>query len=130
MNTLKYFLLSGIATFFFISPLGVHFAMPLGPGGEMSGCPLMGTPALCHMSPFAHASALQNMFVAIPFAGIFAILIALLFALVAIPLIRANWKIGTFLKFVYAPPPQANASLPRNVLQKAFARGIIHSKAF
>lgn len=132
VNALKYILLSSIAAFFFVGPFGLsHLAMGTSANGNMSGCPFMGIPALCHMNPLEHAFALQNMFATIPFAGIFAFFISLLLTLVGIPLLRNFWRsISASPRSISAPPPIAYAYIPRHTLQEAFSNGILHSKAF
>ncbi|MHB8710001.1 MAG: hypothetical protein ACYC6X_00375 [Minisyncoccota bacterium] len=132
MNTLKYFLLTSIAAFFLLGSFGLtHLTMNTGAEGQMSGCPLMGIPALCHMSPLEHAFTFQNMLTAIPFSGIFAFLISILLALSIVLLAPVLLSIATDLfEPLIGPPTRTNRLIPRHSFQEAFSNGIIHSKAF
>ena len=100
--------------------------------GKMSGCPLVGVPAVCHMSPLDHAFALQGMLTtAVPFGGLFALIVSLLLAFSFIPLIPFMRK---SLELFSGPSRRSSSVrdkiLFRHTLQEAFARGILNSKAF
>ncbi|MHB1163225.1 MAG: hypothetical protein ACYCZZ_01725 [Minisyncoccota bacterium] len=132
MSVAKQVVLASIAVFLFVGAFGVaETAMTMGSDGHMAGCPLMGIPALCHMSPLEHASALQNMFAAIPFAGVLLFLVSLLLTLVGIPLFRSTWQIvRAFFWPIHAPPLRTSTYISQHSLQDAFSNGILHSKAY
>jgi hypothetical protein len=119
------------AGFFVISSVGAaYLGMSMDAKGQMSNCPLMGIPALCHMSPLEHAFTLQNMLTALPFTGILAFLISVLLALSIIFLAPFAWiNIGVLFEPLLRPPAVYKL-ISRHTLQEAFARGILHSKAF
>jgi hypothetical protein len=131
VTTSKYILVTLATIFFVISSIGVSYiGMSMGASGQMSGCPLMGVPALCHMSPLEHAFTLQNMLTAVPFSGMFALLVSILLAL-AITLLASIWKdLGILFEPVLRPPSRARELILRHSLQEAFSNGILNSKAF
>lgn len=132
MRAVKYMLLAGVASFFLVGAFGfAQVGMGMDSTGDMSGCPLMGIPALCHMSPLEHAFMLQNVFTAVPSTGMFAFLISILLALSIVfltPLLR-----GVDIS-LFKPPlhllTRKRGTIPRHSLQEAFSNGILHSKAF
>lgn len=131
MKTTKYILLMSIVGFLLASTFGLaQLGMSMDSAGHMPGCPFMGVPALCHMSPLEHAFTLQNMLTAIPFSGIFALLVSILLAL-AITLLAPIWKgLGILFEPVVRPSSRMYTLIPRHTLQEAFASGILNSKAF
>ncbi len=107
-----------------------YFPMHVGTDGKMSGCPLMGVPALCHMNPLEHAFTLQNMLTAVPFSGIFALLVSILLAL-AITLVAPLCKsLGILSEPILRPPTRRDRFVSRHSLQEAFSGGILNTKAF
>ena len=130
MTAPKFVLLSIVVVALAFASLGIASAgMSMAPGGHMSGCPLSGS-ALCHMSPLEHAFALQNILtMAARLTNVVFALIAMLLAIV--PLLRRNCRsAGLLCGLHFRPPLSSGATVPRHGLQEAFARGIIHSKAF
>ena len=95
--------------------------------GGMHNCPFMGVPALCNMSPMEHLSQWQQMFA----TTLQQISTAALLLLLAVILL---WRFAEQL-FI---PQRTEIFLPRyryrekafDPLRLAFARGIIHSKAY
>ena len=132
MSVAKQAVLASVAAFLFVGAFGIaQTGMTMSTDGPMTGCPFMGIPALCHMSPLEHALTLQNMLVAIPFAGILLLLISLLSSFVEIPFFRGVWQImSAFLWPLHAPPLRIAVRVSRHALQDAFSNGIIHSKAY
>jgi hypothetical protein len=106
---------------------GVFTANMMMEDGTMHGCPYMGVAALCDMGVLAHISQWQQMFTAtVQHVATTALLLLLALAL--------GWHVPRAL----AIPERAGTFVPRqksrarvfHPLQLAFARGIIHSKAF
>ena len=95
--------------------------------GGMHNCPFMGVPALCEMSPIAHLSQWQQMF---------AITLQQMGSIGLILLLVATLLWG-FEEELFLPQ-RTEIFLPRyryrekafDSLRLAFARGIIHSKAY
>ncbi|HQU08158.1 MAG: hypothetical protein B7X04_00080 [Parcubacteria group bacterium 21-54-25] len=59
MSPRKFILLNGIAALLFVGTFGITIgASMMNANGHMSGCPLMGVPTVCHMSPLDHAFTL------------------------------------------------------------------------
>lgn len=132
MNVAKHTFLVGIVLFLFVGAFGVsQTEMATKPGGSMTGCPLMGVPALCHMSPLTHAFTLQDMLIMIPFSGIFMFFITLLLALSVISLVPLFLNTPSLsAKLFKRPPARRSGFPPRFALQEAFSNGILHSKAY
>lgn len=114
-------------TFLTMSAGGAMSAEMMMEDGVMHGCPYMGVTALCNMTPLEHMSEWQSMFTATTqqFAAV-----SLLLAL----MVGALWVlVGHFLV-----PQRTERLIPRHrdrervfdPLRLAFARGIVHSKAF
>ncbi len=132
MKFLTPFLIAEVTVLLFLGLIGVTYSpMSPGPSGHMSGCPFMGGPALCHMSPLDHAYGLQNMLTAVPFSGVFAFFVLLLLALTIVAAAPIVWNsISILLEPLLKPPVRAYRFIPRHTLQEAFSNGILHSKVF
>ncbi len=132
MGAVKYILLTSVVAFLFVCAPGItQLGMSTDIDGQTSNCPLMGMPALCHMSPLEHAFALQNILTVVPFSGIFALFAALLLALSIVLLAPVLLSIAVNL---FKPPPgtptRTDRFVPQHSLQEAFSNGILNSKAF
>ena len=134
MSFAKYAILLSVIGFLVAGSFGLGSAgiVMNNTNGKMSGCPLIGVPAFCHMSPLDHAFALQSMLTtAIPFSGLFALIVSMLLAFSFIPLIPFMWTgLKPLSKSSERPPSARGKILFRHTLQEAFARGILNSKAF
>lgn len=122
----------GAILFVYLGSFGITGgALTANANGAMSGCPLSGAPALCHMSPLDHASTLQTMLTAVPSLSLFALLTALLISLAFVFLAPLLWSLITvFFKTIVGLSPAANRTIPRHALQEAYASGVLNSKAF
>ncbi len=85
-----------LIAFFLVVNIGDAFAAGMIDGGTTRGCPYMGLPVLCTMSPLTHISEWQQ-----AFAATAERVSAELFALLALCLV--------FLPSLYAPPREARA---------------------
>ncbi len=132
MKVSTYAWLIGIAFFVFLGSFGITGgALSSNANGAMSGCPLSGAPALCHMSPIEHAYTLQTMLTAVPSFSLFALLTALLISLTLVFISPFLWSVLiVFFESIVGPPRAANRAIPRHALQEAYASGILNSKAF
>lgn len=132
MNIVRHTIILGAVALLLAGTFGLTTAAAtMNIDGHMSGCPLMGVPTLCHMSPLEHAFTLQNMLTAIPFSGMFALFIALLVSLSITVLVPLLWSICVdILKPQLRPPTGRNRLISRHSLQEAFSNGILNSKAF
>ncbi|MDE2173572.1 MAG: hypothetical protein KGJ31_03280 [Patescibacteria group bacterium] len=132
MSVAKRTILLGAAALLFTGTFGLtSAAATMNSTGAMPGCPLMGIPALCHMSPLDHAFILQSMLTVVPFSGIFAFLVALLVSLSITTLVPLLWSVRLdFLEPQLRPPTRRDGFVSRHSLQEAFSNGILHSRAF
>lgn len=132
MSVAKFALLASLVSFLVAGTFGMANAgMSMSTDGHMSGCPLMGVPALCHMSPLEHAFTLQNMLTAIPFSGIFTLLISILLAFSIAFLAPLVWlNLAVLFEPIVRPPSSRDRLISRHALQEAFSNGILNSKAF
>ncbi|HUY05532.1 MAG TPA: hypothetical protein VMV62_02330 [Candidatus Paceibacterota bacterium] len=131
MSIGKYALLGWTASLLFIGTLGMAGGMEmLSSAGGMQDCPLMGVPAVCHMTPLDHAFALQHLLTVPPSSGLLTFLIALL--ALSIPFLAPRIGDVAILSAEHAvrAPPRMRTIALRHSLQEAFASGILHSKAF
>ncbi len=105
-------------------------AMMSGDDGMMTNCPYMGMSTFCTMSPLEHLTAWQQMFSVTvqQFASIS--LLLLLITLAAF--LYFTERTDTLLLIEVFLPRQRYKERGKNFdpLRSAFARGIIHSKAF
>lgn len=124
--------LIGVILFVFLGSFGITgWTMPSNADGVMSGCPLSGAPALCHMNPLEHAFTLQTMLTAVPSFSLIALLTALLISLAFVFIAPFLWSIiAVFFESAIGPPLAASKTIPRHSLQEAYASGILNSKAF
>ena len=114
-----------------VAIFGFSSGMTTNADGKMSSCPNMGVPSLCHMNPLEHAFSLQSMLTAVPFSGIFTLLISLLLAFSIVFLAPLAWlNLSILFKSILRPPPRSAGFISRHTLQEAFARGILNSRAF
>lgn len=122
----------GVALFVFLGSFGITgWTMPSNANGAMSGCPLSGAPALCHMNPLEHAFTLQTMLTAVPLFSLIALLTALLISLTLVFIVPFLWSIiAVFFELTIGPPVAPYKTIPRHSLQEAYASGILNSKAF
>lgn len=116
-----------VMVFFLIVNVGGLFATGIMmEGNAMNNCPFMGVPALCQMTPLGHASQWQQNFAAIvqDFAAAASVL---LFVVVAFWYSFQNLLLkqsGIYIR------RQRDVGRAPDPLQLAFARGILHSKAY
>lgn len=122
----------GVILFVFLGSFGItEGALSSNANGAMSGCPLSGAPALCHMSPLEHAFTLQTMLTAVPALNLFVLMAALLISLTFVLVAPFLWSIiSVFFESTIGSPPAANKTIPRHALQEAYASGVLNSKAF
>ena len=121
----------GVAAFVFLGSFGITGgALSSNANGTMSGCPLQGAPALCHMSPLDHASALQTMLAAVPSFSFLAFLAALLISLTLVLITPFLWSVIAVFFESTIGPPVTDRTVPRHALQEAYASGVLNSKAF
>ena len=132
MKVSTYAWLIGVALFVFLGSFGItSWTMPSNADGAMSGCPLSGAPALCHMNPLEHAFTLQTMLTAVPSFSLFALLAAFLISLTLVLIAPFLWSIiAVFFESTIGPPLAAVKTIPRHSLQEAYASGVLNSKAF
>lgn len=105
-----------------------HPAMPKDMDGTMSGCTSMGV-MICPMDPLEHLAAWQGAFVATISGSIMGTLLLVLVFVVAYSVRDTSQNVTQVQRFarITIPIPRA---FSRDPLARAFARGILHSKAF
>ena len=131
-NIQKRILVLGAIAFVAVGLLSfTNFGMSTNADGQMLGCPFMGIPTLCQMNHLDHAFALQNMLVAVPFSGIFTLLISILLvlSLVLLAPVFLSIVVNLFEPLLH-PPRRTSRLVPRNTLQEAFSNGLLNSRAF
>ena len=106
---------------------GVYSAEMMGMDGDMHNCPFMGVAALCNMSPLQHLSQWQLMFSVISKQMNVAALLLLLALAILWHLSRDLLSVKRTEGFVSHYRYRKRVFDP---LRLAFARGIIHSKAY
>jgi len=114
-----------IALFLAVSMGGI-FTAGMMDDGVMNNCPFMNVPALCAMSPLEHLSQWEEMFAATA-QHLAATALLLLLALVI-----CWYSLQDFIlqKAKVPIPERQNTGRFFDPLRLAFARGILHSKAY
>ena len=131
MTLTRNFISVSVVGFLLATSFGAsYFSMHVSSDGNMSGCPLMGVPALCHMSPLEHALTLQDMLTAIPLSNLFALLVAILLALTITLVAPLCKNLGILSEPILRPPTRRDRFVSRHSLQEAFSNGILNTKAF
>ena len=111
----------------FLTNIGGFFSAEMMMDGSMQDCPYMGVTGLCDMSPLEHLSQWQAMTTATP-QPFFAALLLLFITFVIV----WNFLNKPFVlrpKEAYIPRYRFKKRVP-NVLQFAFARGILNTKRY
>ena len=119
-----------------VGALGLfNFGMTMGADGHMSGCPFMGTTAVCQMTPLEHISAWQNMFTATVTQNSdqFIILMSL-FGLTFIAIAALRLMFDSCVALLESRQKLYAKRLPAfsltNPLQEAFSQGILNPKLY
>lgn len=100
-------------------------------GGKTGNCPFMPShaAALCQVNPIEHIQEMQSMFVALPPADVLFLISFLFLAVVLVGAFRKEALVSPLsiaLVGAFSYPPLSS----RTVLQEAYARGILNSRAF
>lgn len=113
-----------IALFLVVNVGGLFTAEMMMEDGAMHGCPFMGVPVLCAMSPLEHLSEWQEEFATTAQPMVSALLLLAALAVwysVGTPMLR---QMRTRI------PLERDTGRIFDPLRLAFARGILHSKAY
>ena len=116
--------------FFFVSTLGVCFAMQMNHGNFMSPCPFMGhSAALCPMEGVNAITSWQQFFVALPATFSFILLIALFVSAIVVYTAHTLGESPQLRQARWYAKEHPNIPL-YNFLLHLFSRGILQPKLY